>query len=390
MINYKLLKQEFLLDPEITYLNFGSFGACPNLIFEEYQRLQKELEKEPVQFITRVGMKLLADSRKSLAEYTHCEMDDIVYVMNPSYAVNIVAKSFNLKEGDEILATNIEYGACDRAWDYYCKKVGAKYIRQKINLPLNSKQEIVKDLFLGCNEKTRLVFISHITSSTGLKLPAKEICQEAHRRGIMCFIDGAHVPGQIPLNLQDLDADFYTGACHKWMMTPKGSSFLFVKKDYQSMCEPLIVSWGYEALFPSESLFQDWHTIQGSRDFSAFLTIPKSIQFMQDNQWDKVAARNRSLVQSNAVRFLNLLEAEPICPISDEYLAQMFSIPIKAKEPENFYNHLFNNYKIEIPVMRQDDKLYLRYSIQAFNDQNDLDRLYEVLSIEKKSGTFII
>lgn len=388
-MDFQKIKSQFYLDPEITYLNFGSFGACPKPVFEEYQRLQLELEKEPVHFITRSGVELLHKSRIALSEYVHCEPDDLVYVMNPSYAVNIVAKSFPLKPGDEVLATDIEYGACDKTWEFYCKKSNAKYIRQHINLPLSTKEKIVEDLFSGCTERTRLIFISHITSSTGLMLPVKEICVEAKKRGILCFVDGAHAPGQIVLNLSQLDPDFYTGACHKWMMTPKGSSFLYVKKEYQSQCEPLIVSWGYNALFPSHSQFQDWHTVQGTRDYSAFLSIPSAIQFMKDNEWDKVAARCRAIVQSNAVRFLRLLNAEPLCSISDDFLVQLYSIQLRTTEPEKFYIHLFNQYKIEIPVMRQDDKVYIRYSIQAFNDQNDMDRLYEALETEVKNGKFL-
>ncbi len=388
-MDYQKIKEQFYLDPSIIYLNFGSFGACPKPVFEEYQRLQLELEREPVHFITRTGMTLLVESRKALAEYIHCDMDDLVFTMNPSYAVNIIAKSFDLKVGDEVLATNIEYGACDKTWEFYCNKHGAKYVRQNITLPLTTKEKIVEDLFAGCNERTKLIFISHITSSTGLLLPAQEICNEARRRGILCFVDGAHAPGQIPLNLTELGADFYTGACHKWMMTPKGSSFLYVKQEHQSKCEPLIVSWGYNPLFPSKSQFQDWHTVQGTRDYSSFLCIPHAIKFMQDHYWDKVAGRCRALIQSNSVRFLRLLNAEALCPISDDFLVQLYSLRLSITEPEKFYMHLFNHYKIEIPVMRQDDKVFIRFAIQAFNDQSDLDRLYEALSEELKSGVYI-
>ncbi|NOT38558.1 MAG: aminotransferase class V-fold PLP-dependent enzyme [Saprospiraceae bacterium] len=388
-MNYTKIKEQFYLDPEITFLNFGSFGACPKPIFKEYQRLQLLMEREPVHFITRLGMELWAQSRKALSEYINCNYDDVIYVTNPSYAVNIVAKSFPLKQGDEILATNIEYGACDKTWEYYCEKSGAKYVRQAIQFPLVSKEQFIADFFEGCNERTKLIFISHITSSTGLRLPVEEVCFEARKRGILCFVDGAHAPGQIPIDMLTLNPDFYTGACHKWMMTPKGSSFLYVNKAHQMQCEPLIVSWGYKALFPSASVFQDWHTVQGSRDYTAFLTIPQSIQFMKDNDWISVAARCRALVQSNAVRFLRLLNARPLCPISDDYLVQLYSTQIQTHEPEKFYMHLFNHYKIEVPVMRQDDKVFIRYSVQGFNDQNDLDRLYEALELEIKRGEYL-
>ncbi|HKB45251.1 MAG TPA: aminotransferase class V-fold PLP-dependent enzyme, partial [Chitinophagaceae bacterium] len=236
------LEQYFFLRNDITYLNFGSFGACPKPVFEQYQKFQLELEQEPVQFITVNGLKYLEASREVLGNYINCHKDDVVYVTNPSYAVNAIAKSFDLKPGDEILTTDLEYGACDRTWDYYCKKAGARIVRQPIPLPVQSKEQFVSDFFKGLSSKTKLVFISHITSSTALRLPAEEICAIAKEKGIMTFVDGAHAPGQIPLNLQNSSFDIYTGACHKWMMTPKGSSFLYVKKEYQYMVDPLVIS----------------------------------------------------------------------------------------------------------------------------------------------------
>ncbi|MEO6189458.1 MAG: aminotransferase class V-fold PLP-dependent enzyme [Saprospiraceae bacterium] len=388
-MDYPHLKSLFLLNQDICYLNHGSFGACPKEIFDEYQRFQLELEREPVQFITKNGNEYLLQSRIQLAEFIHCEYDDLVFVMNPSYAVNIIAKSLDLKHGDEILSTNIEYGACDKTWEFYCQKSGALYKRQEINFPLRTSSEIVEQLFAGCTNRTKLVFVSHITSSTGILLPINEICVEAHRRGILCFVDGAHAPGQIDLNLTELDADIYTGACHKWMLTPKGSSFLFVKKEIQERYDPLIISWGYKAMFPSHSKFQDYHTIQGTRDFTAFLCIPKSLEFMQKYEWNKVRSRCRAIVQSNAIRFCNLMEMAPLTSISDEFLVQLFSIPIRTPNPEALYNHLFDEYKIEIPVMRQGDEVFVRYSIQAYNSQEDLDKLYSALEEIKTKAIFI-
>jgi isopenicillin-N epimerase len=373
------LKQQFLLRDDITYLNFGSFGACPKPVFERYQQFQLELEQEPVLFITSTGLKYLEMARQAMGNYINCDKDDLVYVTNPSYAVNAVAKSFDLKPGDEILTTDIEYGACDKAWEYYCEKTGAVYVKRSVYLPIKSKEEFVADFFKGVTSKTKLVFISHITSSTALRLPVEEICAAAKEKGIMTFVDGAHAPGQIPLNLQDSPFDFYTGACHKWMMTPKGSSFLFVKKEYQQMIDPLVVSWGYKALFPSQSTFLDYHQMNGSRDYSAFLTIPAAIEFMQQHNWPKVAADCRKLLQENALPFCELLNSAPLAPINDDFILQLFSAEIKTSNPEKLHQHFFDEYKIEIPVMRHGDKVYLRYSINAFNSQQDLDILFAAI-----------
>ena len=200
-------------------------------MFERYQQFQLELEREAVQFITSKGLQYLKQSRQALGKYVNAHEDDLVFVVNPSYAVNIVAKSFPLKEGDEVLATNIEYGACDKTWNYYCKKAGAIYKRQPICFPIESKEDFIQKFFSGVSNRTKLIFISHITSATALRFPVEEICAIAKEKGIPIFIDGAHAPAQIPVDLQNLDVDFYTGACHKWMMTPKGCSFLYVKKN---------------------------------------------------------------------------------------------------------------------------------------------------------------
>ena len=383
------IKSQFLLRDDVTFLNFGSFGACPKPIFERYQQYQLELEQEPVQFITVTGLQYLKQSREALAAYINCPADDVVYVTNPSYAVNIIAKSFNLQKDDEILTTNLEYGACDRAWNYYCKKVGAKYIRQPITLPIPSKEDLINEFFKGLTSRTKLVFISHLTSSTGLRMPVEEICAIAKQKDILTFVDGAHAPGQLPLNLQTLQADIYTGACHKWMMTPKGSSFLYVKNEHQHLFDPLIVSWGYQSTAPSQSQFLDYHQMQGTRDFSAFLCIPNAIEFMQQNNWSAVSKTCKEMVQQNAPRFCKLLKATPTAPITDDFICQLYSTPIKTKQPLELHRHFFNQYKIEVPVMPHGDNVFLRYSIQAFNTQNDLDKLYNAVEDIIKTTSFI-
>jgi isopenicillin-N epimerase len=379
----------FLLDPDIAYLNFGSFGACPRPIFEDYQRWQRELEMEPVQFMNVNGPRYLEQSRQALAAYIHCDADDIVYTTNPSYAVNIIAKSFPLQPGDEILSTDLEYGACDRTWKYYCDKKGAAYIRRPIRLPVAGKEELVADFLAGITRRTRAIFISQITSTTALVLPVQEICAAARERGLITIVDGAHTPGHFPLDLRDLPADIFTGACHKWMMTPKGSSFLYVKRELQPLFDPLVVTVGYNSRHPSRSRFLDYHQAQGTRDYSAFLTIPRAIEFMRENRWSEVAAACRRLVRDNAARFCDLLGSEPICPIAEDFLGQMFAIRIQAPDAERLKRHLFTEFRVEVAVNRHDDRTLLRYSINGFNSQADLDRLFDALRQTAGQGNLL-
>lgn len=384
----KNFQDQFLLNPAITFLNFGSFGATPKPIFENYQHWQMVLEAEPVQFFAFDGFNYLAESRAALAKYIGCaDPDDLVYVTNPSFAINLIAKNFPLKAGDEILTTDIEYGACDRTWNFYCEKAGATYRRQKINLPITTKEKFIADFFAGVTPNTKAIFISQITSSTGLIFPVKEVCEIAKSKGLITIVDGAHVPGHIPFNLSEIQADFYTGACHKWMMAPKGCSFLYAHKSVQPLCDPLIVSWGYKALKPSHSAFLDYHQMIGTRDFSAFLTVPTCIKFMAENDWITVRTTCHEMVLANAQRFYDLLESKPISPLTNEWIGQMISIPIKTNAPEVLQRRLFTDYKIEIPIMRQENDVYMRYSINAFNTIENLDTLYRALSELKKQNS---
>jgi isopenicillin-N epimerase len=383
------LKEQFLLNPAITFLNFGSFGACPKPVFEAYQKYQLALEYEPVQIMVFKGPQYLETSRNALANFVGCQAKDLVYVTNPSYAVNIIAKSFPLNQGDEILSTNLEYGACDKTWQYYADKAKAKIVRVAITLPLSTKEKFVEEFFAGASNKTKLIFISHITSTTALIFPVQEIVAEAKKRNIPCFIDGAHAPAHIALNIQELDCDYYTGACHKWMLTPKGSSFLYVKPNLQKQIDPLVISWGYETTMPLESVLIDNHQLQGTRDFSAFLCIPDAIAFMQQNNWTQVSKDCKQLVLSNANNFATLLKTKPLAPLSSDFIGQMLSLEIKTENTMALQKHLYQQYYIEIPIMQLGNKQFIRFSINAFNTQQDLDILYKALQQIIEEGNWL-
>ena len=384
------MKELFLLDSKITYLNFGSFGACPKPVFEAYQKLQLQLEKSPVQFIVHSGMELLKSSRLRLASYLVCDADSLVLMTNPSYAINTIAKSIPLSKGDEVLTTNLEYGAMNRTWNYYCKKSGAKYKQSKINFPIESVSSFLEDFWAGYNEKTKVVFISHITSSTGIILPVKEICEEAKRLGLLTIIDGAHVPGQLPLNICELDPDIYVGACHKWMMAPKGASFLYVKKKQQKWVDPLLISWGFQSDTPSHSTFLDYHETAGTRDFSAFLTVPHSIDFMSEYDWVKklMLCQEKTIVW--ATKFQQFWHFQSIAPISKVFIGQMYSIPIETDDIAGLKTALYERFKIEVPVFMNEDQVFIRFSFQVFNSDEDMQRLFDAMKTLNEEGYFRI
>lgn len=380
------LKNDFLLNPDYRHLNHGSFGACPKPIFKDYQKWQLALERDPVQFFVHDGNTQLQKSKEALAQYINCDADDMVMTMNPSYAINIIAKSLSLSPGDEILATNHEYGALDRTWTYYCKKAGAKYVQQEIPIPLQSKEEFIQSFWSGYTHNTKAIFISHITSMTATIFPVKEICERAKELGLITIVDGAHVPGHIPLDLSQLQADIYTGACHKWMLTPKGCSFLYAKKEIQNQFDPLLISWGYDAELPGKSNFLDYHQLQGTRDYSAFLTIPVALKYLKDNDWESVSARCRQDILNNYQALCDIFDTEPIVPVTSEFLGQICSVPVPIDNPAVLKTLLYDNYKIEIPVFKFRDQVFLRLSVQAYVDQGDIDYLKDSLKKIIASG----
>ncbi|MCB8923129.1 MAG: aminotransferase class V-fold PLP-dependent enzyme [Ardenticatenaceae bacterium] len=212
----KDLKPLFLLDPDVHFLNHGSFGAAPRPVMAAYQAWQMRLERQPVHFLVNELPGLLHAAREALGHYLHAPADDLVYVPNATYGVNVVARSLALQPGDEILTSDHEYGACDNAWALVCRKTGAVYRRQPIPLPAAPPQEMAAQFWQGVTPRTKVIFLSHITSPTALTLPVAEICARARQAGILTLVDGAHAPGQLALDLPALGADFYTGNCHKW------------------------------------------------------------------------------------------------------------------------------------------------------------------------------
>lgn len=376
----KSRKDQFLLDPDMVFLNHGSFGACPKPVFQVYQAWQHEMERQPVEFLSRRSTGLMATARGRLAEYLGAQAGEIVFFPNPTTAINMVGRSLKLGPGDEILTTDHEYGAMNRTWRFISRQTGARYVARHIPLPVRSREEVVETFWSGVNEHTRVIFVSHITSSTALILPVEEICRQAREAGILTVVDGAHAPGQIPLNLPALGADLYTGACHKWMMAPKGAAFLYARPEVQEMLDPLVVSWGYESEYPSGSQFIDYHEWQGTRDLAAFLSVPAAIEFQERNHWDEVRAACHELGSQTRERLNTITGEASICPDSPEWFGQMFA----ARLPEgitakSLVNRLYEEHQIEVATTVWNEENFLRISFQGYNSQEDADALIEAL-----------
>ena len=372
------MKDLFLLDDNITYLNHGSYGACPTPVFEKYQNWQRKLEEQPVQFMTKIIWENLKTSRDTLGKFLGCSGEDLVLFPNPTTAVNNIIENLNLSQNDEVLMTQHEYGALVRAWLRSSKKNNFLIIQQHIDFPLYSKNMFVNQFLSGVTKNTKVIFISQITSQTGLIFPVKEVCDYARQKGIITIIDGAHVPGHIDLNVSDLSCDYYTGACHKWMCAPKGSSFLFVKKSLQANLRPQIMSWGEEGEDPGPSQFLMDFQWQGTKDMSAFLSIPSAINFLEDNDWREKRKVSKNLILEVSKSFRDIFGTESLF-LNKDWIGQMVSHPLPPNMTLDLKEKLWKEYMIEVPIFEWNNQKFIRVSAHFYNRASDMEILISAL-----------
>lgn len=372
------LKDLFLLDPDVIFLNHGSFGAAPKPVFEAYQNWQRRLERQPVLFLGRELDALLLESRAALGEYLRADANDLVYIPNATHGANIIARALPLEPGDEVLTTDHEYGACDYTWEFICGKREARYVHQPIPLPVHSEEEIVEQFWSAVTPRTKAVYLSHITSATALRLPVEQICRRAREAGIFSIVDAAHAPGQISMDLRALDADVVFGNCHKWMMAPKGAAFLYVRRELQKMIRPLVVSWGYHAKpeITTGSQFVDYLQWTGTKDPSAALAVPDAIRFMAEHNWEQVRKDCHLLLSETLREICELTKLEPLYPFDSDFYVQMGIAPLPPlKDAFELKARLYDEYKIEVPVTDWNGRRFLRISIQGYNSREDTDKL---------------
>jgi isopenicillin-N epimerase len=350
------VKDLFLLDPSIVYLNHGSFGACPKPVFDAYQGFQRELERQPVEFLalSRRFPALIDKARLGLAAFVGAPAENLVFATNASSALNTVIRSLELRPGDEVLLGDAEYGGLEILWNHVAEKTGATLVRQPF-------------WELEPGPQTRVVFCSHVEWTSGAVNDLAPVCAAAREAGAISIVDGAHAPGQIALDLGAFDPDFYAGNCHKWLCAPKGSAFLYAKPELQDTIEPFVVSWDWLDGAP----FHDRHRWQGTRDPSAFLAVPAAIAFQAEHDWPSVRARCHELL----TRFRDECSLEPL---TDDFV-QMLGFRVPVEDGEAFKRALYERHRIEVPVVETNGGWTLRVSVQGYNDEGDVDALLAAL-----------
>jgi isopenicillin-N epimerase len=385
------VKAFWTLDSSITFLNHGSYGACPRPVLEKQNQLRARLESEPVRFFLREHEGLHDEARSALAHFVGAPSQDLASVPNATAGVNTVLRSLDFKPGDEILTTNHAYNACRNALNFTADRSGARVVVAPVPFPIASEDDVVTAVLAHTSPRTRLALLDHVTSQSGLIFPIKRLVVALAERGIDTLVDGAHAPGMIPLHLQSLGAAYYTGNCHKWMCAPKGTAFLFVRADKQEVIRPLSISHGANSLRKNRTRFQlefDW---TGTTDPTPFLVLPEAIRFMSSllpGGWDELAAHNRKMVLAG--RALLSEELGLAVPAPETMLGFLATLPLPPADPAKSFNpsqpdplqdELFFKHGIEVPVFSfpAPPQRALRISAQIYNDEADYKTLANAL-----------
>ncbi|MFL5351145.1 aminotransferase class V-fold PLP-dependent enzyme [Archangium sp.] len=383
-------RSHWSLDPEVTFLNHGSFGACPTRVLEEQSRLRARMEAEPVRFLHREITALADSARAALGAFLDADPDDLAFINNATTGVNTVLQSLRFSPGDELLTTDHEYNASRNALDFVASRWGVKVVVAKLPWPVPSSQSIVDAVLAHVTERTRLLLIDHISSQTALVLPIAPLIRTLRERGVETLVDGAHGPGQVPLSLRQLGAAYYTGNCHKWLCAPKGAAFLYVRRELQPGLRPVVISHGYNSRRKDRSQFRldfDW---AGTNDPTPYLCVPKALEVvggLLPGGWPEVMASNRAKVLAARSFLCQRLGVSPSCP--EDMVGSMATVPLPDGFPaqpsalglDPLQDRILFEHGIEVPITPwpRPPHRHVRVSAQLYNSHAEYQRLAEAL-----------
>jgi len=388
------LSRHWKLDPEVTYLNHGSFGACPTAVLDAQQRMREWMEREPVRFLTAEAPPLLAEARATLGEFVGASAEDLAFVPNATTGLNAVLQSSPLAAGDELLVTDHEYNASRNAIEFAAARCAARVVVVSLPFPTAGPDEILEAVLRSVTAKTRLAMLDHVTSQTALVLPIRELIRELEARDVAVLIDGAHAPGMLALDIDALAPSYYTGNCHKWICAPKGVGFLWVREDRRESVRPVVISHGANAPVAKSERFRAEFEWMGTADPSAALAVPEAIRFLGSllpGGWEEIRERNRRLALEGRRLLADALEVELPCP--DEMIGSMAAIALPASgrfpvesgahafRRNALHDALFHEHRIEVPVLFDPSgkAQLVRISAQLYNERGDYERLAAAL-----------
>jgi len=387
--------EAWTLDRDVCFLNHGSFGACPRVGLQKQSDLRAQMEAQPLRFFLREQLDLLDEARERICEFAGAQSQDLVAIPNATTGVNAVMQSYPFERGDELLTTNHVYGACLHAARHAVERAGGSIVVADVPFPVGSADEIAEAILSRVTKRTRFALLDHVTSPTALVFPLERLVPELQERGIDVMVDGAHVVGMLPLDLDRLGAAYYTSNLHKWCCAPKGAAFLHVRRDKQEGLFPTVISHGYAARREGRPWLQDLFDWPGTTDPTPFLAAPAAMDAVAGllpGGWEDVRARNHALACAGRDILCEVLDLEPPCP--DELLGSMAAVPLPgawapggsewALATDPLQDALLERHHIEVPIVPWPDRSrrLVRISAQLYNSERDYRHLASALSVE--------
>jgi isopenicillin-N epimerase len=383
-----------MIDPTATYLNTGSYAPMPRVVFERVTGLRRQLAAEPVDFLWRQSPELLWHARERLAGFVRTVPERLIFTVNVTAALNLVAAALRLASPGEILLTDHEYGSMRHVWERAAQRQGLSLRTVPLPATPAAPDEIVDAVVAAFRETTRLLFVSHVLYTTGMVMPVQALCAAARRHGILSVIDGAHAPGMVPVDLQAMGCDFYGANCHKWLLAPIGAGFLHVAPGLEDRLQPLMVSWGWHydrgrAHERDEFGSTPWlrsFEFEGTRDPSAWLTVPTAIAFHES--WNPGCIRSRHHELSDHVRRVlhGLTDLQLVTPEHPELRGALTAFRLPPCDLAGLRRTLWEQFRVEVPIVEQTHGNYLRVATHFYNTEEDIDRLKLALTCWREGG----
>lgn len=368
------------LRPDTIYLNHGSFGTPPIVVQEARRRWQARVDAQPMDFFVRQMESELQQVRDVLAAFVGTSAENLVLVDNATYGMNVVAESFPLQAGEEVLLTDHEYGAVRRIWRRRCDRRGAALRVVALPPRIEAADQVVDTIAAALTPQTKLLVVSHITSPTAITLPVAEISRRAKSHGVAVCIDGPHALAQLPLDLDRLDCDFYAASCHKWLSAPFGSGFLYVHPRWRDSIAPPVLSWGNTNAPDGHRTWQDEFDWLGTRDPSALLAIPAAIDLLKHVGLDRFRARTHLLASYARARLTELTNLPPMVPDSIAWYGSMAHVPLPDGDARSLQNALWGGHGIEVPIIEFAQRRWIRVSCHLYTQPQHIDALADALA----------
>ena len=385
------LASHWSLDPTITFLNHGSFGATPRAVLDAQSRLRAQMEAEPVRFFVRELPALLDAARAEVAAFVGAEPRDLGFVRNATSGVASVLASLRLAPGDELLTTSHVYGACRHALAHAAQRAGARVVVAEVPFPIRDEDEVLDAILAAAGPRTRLALVDHVTSASGLVLPIERIVRALDARGIDTLVDGAHAPGMLPLALDALGAAYYTGNFHKWVCAPKGAAMLHVRRDRQEGFHPAVISHGYASKRARGRFLEEMDWV-GTDDPTSWLSVPVALRVMAElgGGWPALMAANHRLALDARRLLSERLGIDP--PAPEAMIGTLVTLPLRSSAPalpsafdvDPLQTALLERHRIEVPIFPfpAPPQRCVRVAAQCYLALEDFARLADALCAE--------